>query len=77
MTVLGAALSAAGSMFLLNRLPEPYHSVFDTPEFERASKDRFFLWIDGENPAFDPEATRHLLVKLGASRISESAQEAG
>jgi hypothetical protein len=71
LTILCAALSGfLGSLFL-NRLPQPYHPVFNTPHFERASIDRFFLCIEAEDPKFDPLATRAFLNGLNAISVSE------
>jgi hypothetical protein len=60
-TILFAALSAVIGMFAMNGLPQPYHPVFGASHFERASQDRFFLWIEAIDPQFDPEETRRFL----------------
>ena len=63
-TVLGAALAAFVGMWARNRLPQPYHPVFNAPAFARASLDRFFLCIEATDPRFDRHATGKFLDSL-------------
>lgn len=72
-TVLGAALTAFVGMWALNRLPQPYHPVFNVPEFARASTDRFFLCIEATDARFDTHGTRQFLEGLHPVGVSEVA----
>jgi len=71
LTVLIAALSALAAMLLLNKLPQPYHPVFNVPEFRRASIDRFFLCIEVSDPKFERQGTWTFLQTLGPANLSE------
>jgi hypothetical protein len=64
MLILIASLAAFLCMVLLNELPHPNHSVFNVPEFARASQDRFFLCIEAEDPRFDMTGTSDFLASL-------------
>ena len=70
-TILFSAITALVSMFALNGLPKPYHSIFNTPGFQRASKDRFFLAIEKKDPKYDTEQTKAFLASLGPVAVSE------
>lgn len=70
-TILLAALTAVGGMLALNGLPEPYHSIFNAKNFERASQDRFFLCIEATDPKFDTTETAAFLRSTGAVEVSE------
>jgi len=72
-TVLGAALACFIGMWALNRLPQPYHPVFNVPAFARASTDRFFLCIEAADPTFTTDATRQFLEGLHPVGVSDVA----
>ena len=56
---------------LLNRLPRLHHPLFDLDRFRRASADRFFLAIFGNDPRFERDAVRRFLEDLGPSAVEE------
>lgn len=71
LTVLCASLAAAIAMLALNRLPELWHPVFFHPDFLRASRDRFFLCIQADDPKFDSRIIRDLLLPLHPLSVEE------
>ena len=70
-TILFAAAAAVLGMILLNGLPMPYHPVFNAKRFAMASRDRFFLCIESQDPKFDQAATRRFLESLGPREVSD------
>ena len=70
-TILFAAVGTVVALIVLNRLPQPYHPVFNVPEFERASQDRFFLCVESTDPQYETEGTRSFLQSLGPVKVSE------
>ena len=71
MTILFAALAAVIGMVVLNKLPMPYHPVFNVERFARASQDKFFLLVESADPKFDRQRTMDFLKGLDASEINE------
>jgi len=71
-TVLAAALSSVIGMLMLNKLPQPYHPVFNVERFaEHASIDRFFLCIEASDPHFDREKTKAFLQEMSSEEVAE------
>jgi len=69
LTILSAAFAAVFGMLGLNGLPMPHHPLFYVPDFTRASRSRFFLCIEADDPLFEVEATRAFLESLEPRRI--------
>jgi mono/diheme cytochrome c family protein len=61
LTVLFSAITALGSMLVLNGLPYPSHPLDLKRRFARVTDDRFFLLVEARDPKFDEELTRELL----------------
>lgn len=74
-TIFCAAFSGIFGMLILNGLPQPYHPVFNAPNFERASSDRFFLCIEATDPKFDVAGTQEFMQTLGPQLVSVVEQE--
>lgn len=71
MTVLFAAFSAVLGMLVLNKLPQPYHPVFNVPNFAMATRDRFFLAIEANDAKFKHEEVVELLKSLNAIEVND------
>lgn len=71
MTILFSGLSAVFGMLALNGLPMPYHPVFNVPQFDFASKDKFFIIIFASDKNYDPVGTRQFLESLSPLSVSE------
>ncbi|MCX6549547.1 MAG: DUF3341 domain-containing protein [Acidobacteria bacterium] len=70
-TILFSAIAAVFGMILLNGLPMPYHPIFNSKRFVMASRDRFFLCIESQDPQFDAGTTRRFLESLGPREVSD------
>jgi hypothetical protein len=70
-TILIGGLTAAISMLMMNGLPSPYHPVFNVERFATASKSKFFLCIESDDPKFDLTKTAGFLESLNPEEIAE------
>ena len=69
--VLTASLTGTIGLFALCGLPQPYHPLFNVPQFERATRDRFFLAIEATDPQYDPAKTKAFLESLSPASVAE------
>jgi hypothetical protein len=69
LTILFSALSMLGAMLWQSGLPRLNYPLFDAKRFHLASKDRFFLCINGDDAAFDTRKTTTFLRKSGALSV--------
>jgi len=70
-TVLCAAFAAVFGMLALNKLPQPYHPVFNAPNFALATRDSFFLVIESKDPKFDHDEAVRFLKSLEARDVCD------
>ena len=70
-TVLCAAFAAVFGMLALNKLPQPYHPVFNAPNFALATRDSFFLVIEAKDPKFDHDEAMRFLKNLEAREVND------
>lgn len=70
-TVLMASFAAVLGMLLLNKLPQPYHPVFNAPNFALATKDKFFLVIEANDPKFKHGEATKFMQTLGAMDVND------
>jgi hypothetical protein len=77
LTILGAASFAVFGMLAMNKLPHPYHPVFNVARFARASSDRFFICIEAADPRFSVTESARLLQSLQAVHVTEVIEEDG
>ena len=64
MMVLTTALSGLFGLIALCGLPRYNHPLFNSKNFDRATRDRFFLCIEAIDPKYDAGETRAFLESL-------------
>lgn len=74
LTILFGGLTALVSMVLLNGLPMPYHPVFNVERFVNASRNKFFLCIESDDPKFQRDDTVSFLESLNPEEVAEVAR---
>jgi hypothetical protein len=69
LTILLAGFTAVFGMLFLNGLPRPYHPVFNVPRFALASREKFFLLIEADDPKYDHDETKGFMQQLGPQEV--------
>lgn len=64
LTILFAGIIGTLGMLVANRLPTPYHPLFNAPRFKLATSEKYFLAVQATDPRFDHDATRDFLATL-------------
>jgi len=71
MMVLTAGLSGLFGLMALCGLPRLNHPLFNSKAFDRATRDRFFLSIEAEDPKYDSTRTAEFLRSLHPELVEE------
>jgi mono/diheme cytochrome c family protein len=75
LTVLFASFGAFFGMWALNRLPKFSNPMFTDPRFDRATDDRFFLYIDSKDQRYDQQGVQQLLAETGSDYIKPVVED--
>ncbi|PAY20359.1 hypothetical protein CKO51_06850 [Rhodopirellula sp. SM50] len=75
LTILLASFGAFFGMWALNGLPKFSNPMFTDPRFDRATDDRFFLYVDASDERYDPSGVRNLLADTGSDYINEVVED--
>ena len=65
LTILLASFGAFFGMLVLNGLPKFSNPIFTDPRFDRATDDKFFLYIDAADDRYDRAGVTKFLEELG------------
>lgn len=64
LAVLGGAFAAVLAFLVASGLPRLRHPLFASRDFDLATRNRFFLCLRSDDPAFEPQQSRALLQEL-------------
>lgn len=75
LTILFASFGTFFGMWALNGLPKFSNPVFTDPRFDRATDDRFFLYIDAKDSRYDQKGVEKLLGDTGSEYIQTVVED--
>lgn len=74
-TILFSAFTTFLGMIALNGLPRLSNPVFTNPKFDRATDDRFFLWVDSRDKYFNSAKVKGLLESTQPLSVDEVRED--
>ena len=75
MTILFSAFSTFLGMIALNGLPRFSNPVFTSPRFDRATDDKFFLYVSAKDKYYNRESVRELLAGASPDHLEEVIED--
>jgi mono/diheme cytochrome c family protein len=76
LTILFSAFTSVFGMILLNGLPRFSNPLFSNPKFDRATDDKFFLYVDSRDRYYNRESVRELLGSTQPESLDEVLEDA-
>jgi mono/diheme cytochrome c family protein len=75
MTILFSAFSTFLGMIALNKLPRFSNPVFTNPRFDRATDDKFFLYVSASDKYYNRESVKELLAGTTPEVLDEVIED--
>jgi len=75
LTILFSAFTTFLGMLALNGLPKFSNPVFTNPRFDRATNDRFFLYVDSKDRYYNRDAVHKLLKETHPESLEEVLED--
>jgi mono/diheme cytochrome c family protein len=75
LTILFSAFTSFFGMIFLNGLPRFSNPVFTNPKFDRATDDRFFLYVNSADKYYNRESVRQLLSDTSPVSLDEVIED--
>ena len=75
LTILFSAFTSVFGMLALNGLPKFSNPIFTNPKFDRATNDRFFLYVDSTDKYYNRDSVRELLSSVHPTSLDEVMED--
>lgn len=75
LTILFSAFTSVFGMLALNGLPKFSNPVFTNPKFDRATNDRFFLYVDSTDKYYNRDSVRELMGSVHPTSLDEVMED--